>query len=102
MLALYKAEIVDMPQVCLLCATDYRGQTLEEKMLEGEVFSRMNWFVNASCNKVGYNTCQKGRLIWDARILPPPVKDFIHCYERLVSRILPRLRPSGKACPNHL
>ena len=33
MLALSVTEIVDMLQVCLLLATDGRGQTLEEKGL---------------------------------------------------------------------
>src|SRR5215813_6988487 len=89
-----------MPQVCLPCATHARGQTLEEKMLEGEVFSRMNWFVNASCNKVGYNTYKREAHMGCQHLTPPPVKDFIHCYERLVARMLPRLRPSGNACTN--
>jgi hypothetical protein len=37
MLTLYKTEMVDMPQVCLLFAPDARGQTMEEKI--GEVFA---------------------------------------------------------------
>jgi len=36
MLALYETEIMDMPQVFLPFATDAKGQTLEEKMVEGK------------------------------------------------------------------
>ena len=32
----YEPEIVDMSQVFLLFATDTRGQTLDEKMVEGK------------------------------------------------------------------
>jgi len=35
-LALYETEIVDMPQVFLPFATDQKGQTLYEKMVEGK------------------------------------------------------------------
>src|SRR6267154_9135 len=35
-LALYEAEIVDMPQVFLPFAPDAKGQTLYEKMVEGK------------------------------------------------------------------
>ena len=35
-LALYETEIVDMGQVFLLFATDAKGQTLYEKMMEGK------------------------------------------------------------------
>src|SRR6266478_9903258 len=35
-LALYETEIVDMPQVFLPFATDAKGQTLYEKMVEGK------------------------------------------------------------------
>jgi len=35
-LALYETEIVDMPQVFLPFATDAKGQTLCEKMVEGK------------------------------------------------------------------
>ncbi len=36
MLALSETEIVEMPQVCFPFATDAKGQTLYEKMLEGK------------------------------------------------------------------
>jgi hypothetical protein len=35
-LALYETEIVDMPQVFLPFATEAKGQTLYEKMVEGK------------------------------------------------------------------
>jgi hypothetical protein len=35
-LALYETEIVEMPQVFLPFATDTKGQTLSEKILEGK------------------------------------------------------------------
>jgi len=35
-LVLYETEMVDMPQVFLPFATDTRGQTLYEKMVEGK------------------------------------------------------------------
>ena len=35
-LALYETEIIDMPQVFLPFATDAKGQTLYEKMVEGK------------------------------------------------------------------
>ena len=38
-LALYETEIVDMPQVFLPFATDQKGQTLYEKMVEGKFFA---------------------------------------------------------------
>jgi len=36
-LALYETEIVEMPQVFLPFATDAKGQTLSEKMLNGKL-----------------------------------------------------------------
>jgi hypothetical protein len=36
-LALYETEIVEMPQVFLPFATDAKGQTLYEKMLNGKL-----------------------------------------------------------------
>jgi hypothetical protein len=36
-LALYETERVEMPQVCLPCATNTKGQTLYEKRVEGQV-----------------------------------------------------------------
>ena len=36
-LALYETEIVDMPHVFILFATDAQGQTLYDKMLSGKL-----------------------------------------------------------------
>jgi hypothetical protein len=36
-LALYETEIVEMPQVFFPFATDAKGQTLYEKMVEGKL-----------------------------------------------------------------
>jgi hypothetical protein len=37
MLALYKTQREDMPQVCILFGMDAKGQTLEEKIWRGSV-----------------------------------------------------------------